>query len=272
MTVFATTVFGPSLVLGADGDAASKAVGAKSLLEYITAGGAVGYVLILLSVVALSLAILNLIQIRRARMAPEDVVMEIGRLLRERNMPAVIQLCAAPEADCFLTRVLRGAITRCSRSPFGFLEVRTALEESGQRELDSMMRPTDGLGLIASLGPMMGLLGTVIGIIGAFAAIGEAEGAARSQMLATYMSMALVTTAEGLIVAIPCTFAYALFRKRTERLGVQVGDIIEEWIPMFEPDQAQAVPPTAPMPNAPRPRPAARPVIGDDAARGVRTA
>lgn len=267
MTVFATTVLGPSLLLGQGDSTASKAVGAKTLLEYITAGGIVGYVLILLSVFALSLVIVNLIQLRRARLAPVDVVMEIGRLLRERNMPAVMQLCAAPEADCFLTRVLRGAISRCSRSPFGFLEVRTALEESGQRELDSMMRPTDGLGLIASLGPMMGLLGTVIGIIGAFAAIGEAEGAARSQMLATFMSMALVTTAEGLIVAIPCTFAYALFRKRTERLGVQVGDIIEEWIPLFEPDQAQAA-----GAGAARPRPSPRPAASDEPARGVRTA
>jgi len=266
MTAFATTLFTTTLLLGQDSSPAAKAVGARSLLDYITAAGAVGYILILLSIVALSLMVLNLIQIRLARMAPTDVVMEINRLLRERNMNAVTQLCSAPEADCFLTRLLRGAIVRCSRSPFGFLEVRTALEESGQRQLDSMMRPTDGLGLIASLAPMMGLLGTVIGIIGAFAAIGEAEGAARSQMLARFMSMALVATAEGLIVAIPCTFAYALFRKRTERLGVVVGDIIEEWIPMLEPDQAQSPAP------APRPRPAARPAPSEESPRGVRTA
>jgi len=244
----------------------------RTLLDYIESGGIIGYTLIGLSVFAVSLAIINFIQLRRSKMAPVDVVVEISRLLREGNTAAVAQLCAAPEADCFLTRVLRSAIARCNRSPFGFLEVRTALEEGGQRELDSLSRPTDGLGLIANLGPMLGLLGTVIGMIGAFGAIGEAEGAARSQQLAMFMSLALVNTALGLIVAIPCTFAYALFKKRTERMGAQVSDIIEDWIPLFgPPPAAEAVPTGAPA----RPRPAqapARPFAPEAPVRGARPA
>lgn len=236
-----------TLVLGAD----EPAKASRTLLDYIQAGGVVGYVLLTISVVAMSLVIMNLIQLRRSKMAPVDIVMEFNRLLREGNITAVTQLCNAPEADCFLTRVLRGAIVRCSNSPFGFLEVRTALEETGQRELDSLSRPTDALGLIASLGPMMGLLGTVIGMIGAFATIGEADGASRSQQLASYMSLALVTTAEGLIVAIPCTFAYALFKKRTERLGSHVGDLFEQWIPLFSSTTPQQAAPAARGPATP---------------------
>lgn len=263
-----------TLVLAAD--AAAPAGGTRTLLDYVQAGGVVGYVLLTISVAALSLVIFNFFQLRLGRMAPVDIVMEINRLMREGDVAGVNRVCADPAADCFLTRVLRGAIGRCQGSPFGFLEIRTALEESGQRELDTVSRPTDALGLIASLGPMMGLLGTVIGMIGAFATIGEAEGAARSQMLATYMSLALVTTAEGLIVAIPCTFAYALFKKRTERLGSRIGDMFEEWIPLFGSNNQPAPAPRAvapmsghPMPGQPMsptdPRGAMRP-------RGARTA
>jgi biopolymer transport protein ExbB len=240
----------------------------KTLLDYITAGGVVGYLLVLLSFVALALAIMNLIQLRRSQLAPPDSVMHLDQLIRAGRMSEVTAYCQIPEAASFLTRVLGMALARCARSPFGFLEIRTAVDEAGQKEMDRLARVTDLLGLIASLGPMMGLLGTVIGMIGAFASIGEAEGPSRSQLLATYMSMALVTTAEGLIVAIPCTVAYALFRKRTERLAVQVGEIIEEWLPFLEPSGAAA--PSAPGPG--RGTAPARTAPGPETARVARTA
>jgi biopolymer transport protein ExbB len=83
-------------------------------------------------------------------------------------------------------------------------------------------RLNNGLGVLAAVGPMLGLLGTVIGMIGAFNAIGSLQGAARSTELARFMSLALVNTAQGLVVAVPATVAFALFRQRIDRLVTDV--------------------------------------------------
>jgi len=91
-----------------------------------------------------------------------------------------------------------------------------------------LQRLNNGLGVLAAVGPMLGLLGTVIGMIGAFNAIGSLQGAARSTELAKFMSLALVNTAQGLVVAVPCTVAFALFRQRIDRMVTDVAaDVLE---------------------------------------------
>ncbi len=199
----------------------------RSLADYIRSGGPVGYLIVLLSVAAVSLTVTHLIQTRASKMAPRVIADSLDRLLREGDPEGAIGFCARDENDCFLTRIFGSALRRCSRSPFGFLEMRSALEEAGQIEVDRLHRTTEGVGLIAALGPMLGLLGTVMGMIGAFRTIGSLEGAARSTELAGYMSIALVTTAEGLIVAIPCTAVFTVFKRRMERAAGRAGDAAE---------------------------------------------
>jgi biopolymer transport protein ExbB len=197
----------------------------KSLLSYINDGGFLAYVLVVVSFIAMALIIRNLIIFRESRQAPPDDFQQLDKLLRTNDIEGAIALCTNPERNSFLSRVFGTALLRCSRSPFGFLELRSALEEAGQREADRLHRANEGIGIIAAIGPMLGLLGTVIGIIGAFRVIGTMQGAQRSNELAVFMSIALVNTALGLIVAIPCTVAFSLFRRRIEAL---VGDIAEK--------------------------------------------
>lgn len=210
-----------------DPDAAPAAI-QTSLIEYIHAGGFLSYVLILLSIVALALAVRNLVVLRLSQLAPPEVVHALAQLLRDRNLEGARQFCAQQPAPSFLIRVFGPALDRIVRSPLGLLDARTAFEESGQAEVERLHRLNDGLGIIAAVGPMLGLLGTVIGMIGAFQAIGSLEGAQRSSELAKFMSLALVCTAEGLVVAVPCTVAFALFRRRIDALVADVGRTIEE--------------------------------------------
>lgn len=219
----------------------------RSLLDYIREGHVVSYLLVFLSFVAVGLMIASVIQLRRDYLAPPDVVRRLDEILRSGDTDAALTYCTQPDNDCLLTRMFAAAIGRCSRSAFGFLELRSALEESGQRQLDRLSRVTDGIGLIAALGPMLGLLGTVFGMIGAFSSIGHLEGAARSNELATYMSIALITTAEGLIVAIPCTAVFTICKRRVERLGGEVGELVENLASHLQG-------------RAAKPAPAARPV------------
>jgi len=239
-----------------------------TLLDYIRFGGPLGYVLIGLSVAAVALMIAHLVQARLSVLAPAAVVEGLTRLLRAGDVQGTIAFCRQEENDSFIARVIGTGLTRASRSAMGMLELRTSIEDAGRREVDRLTRVTDGIGLIAAVGPMLGLLGTVFGMIGAFGSISALEGAARSRELAGFMSMALVNTAEGLAVAIPCTVAFAIFRRRIDRLAGEVGDVVEGLIGFLEPARPGA---TATRPPLQRP-PAAAPapgVPGATAGRGA---
>ena len=165
--------------------------------------------------------------LRLSRQAPRGDVELISRLLHEGAIPDAIRHCDDPINANFLTRMMGGALKRCSRSQLGLLEMRSAIEESGQREVERLYRVVDWVAVIAAVGPMLGLLGTVFGMIGAFGAISQFEGAARSKELANYMSLALVATALGLIVAIPCTVVFSVSRRKIDQMAEEIGDIAE---------------------------------------------
>lgn len=254
---------------------AETETGVLTLLDYLKSAGVVGWVLVALSLVALALIITNLLCLRRNALMPDEVVRQMDKRARDRDVHGLLEVCNAPECESSVTRVLGPALRHATRSQFGLLELRTSVEESGKKEMDRLMRPTELIGLIAAVGPMLGLLGTVFGMIGAFGSIGQLEGAARSRELATFMSMALVATAEGLVVAIPCTIAYALFKRRTETMGVQIGELMDEWVGVLqsgEPAAPAAPGPASGMGPAPRQIPQPRPIPSAPPSRGVRSA
>ncbi|MBA4039304.1 MAG: hypothetical protein C0468_03075 [Planctomyces sp.] len=209
-------------------EGAGSAQGAgRSLLGYIDSGGLISYILILLSVGALALIVWNLIVLRRAYLAPAAVALGLEQSLRSKNLDTILEFSRREENRCLLTRVIAAGLWRVARSSFGLLELKPSLELAGQREFEKLERPNYVLGMLAAVGPMLGLLGTVLGIIRAFAELGAEVGAARSSRLSDAMSLALVTTAEGLVLAIPCTFAHSAFRRRLDHLAGEIGDIAE---------------------------------------------
>lgn len=234
--------------------AAGAANGGRSVLGYIASGGFLSYVLVVVSIVALALIVANLIILRFSVLAPVHVVQGLERLLRDGDVGGAVRYCQIPENDSFLARVIGAGLTRCLKSPFGTLELRNALEEAGGRETTALERVTHLIGLLAAIGPMLGLLGTVVGMIGAFNTLGRVDGAARSQELAGYMSIAMVTTAEGLVIAIPCTILYSVFRRRVDALVAQVGDVAET---LTLPLMGAAAAPAGVARPAARPAPAA---------------
>jgi biopolymer transport protein ExbB len=199
-----------------------------SLFEYVKAGGPLGYLLIGLSVIVVALVVRNLLALRRSLLAPPELAASLSQRLRAGQVQAAAKACQEDEGHSFLAAVMASAIRRCTASPMGALEARAAVEESGQVEASKLHRMNNGLGVLAAVGPMLGLLGTVIGMIGAFNAIGSLQGAARSTELARFMSLALVNTAQGLVVAVPATVAFALFRQRIDRVVTDIAtDVLE---------------------------------------------
>lgn len=206
----------------------------RSLLEYLARGGPVGWIIVAISVAAVGMIVAQWIRVRREVLAPPELADDLRRLLAARQVEGAIARCAAENRPSFLARVVGPSLTRAARSPFGMLELRTMVEETGRLEVDRLYRLTDGIGLVASVAPMLGLLGTVIGMVGAFDAIMLAEGPARPDQLAGSISQALITTVLGLIVAIPCTAAYTYLRNRIDHLAAEIGESIDAMIAPVE--------------------------------------
>jgi biopolymer transport protein ExbB len=102
------------------------------------------------------------------------------------------------------------------------------VEEAGEEQTARLYRKTDVLGLIGSVAPMLGLLGTVTGMIRAFNVIAMTGGMARPEQLAGGISEALVTTVMGLVVAIPTMVAFTYFRNRIDSLIAEAGKRVEQ--------------------------------------------
>jgi len=227
--------------------------GGKSLLNHIQSGGPIGLVIIMLSFVAVALIVAHLVMVRLPKLAPPEVAERMHGLLRAGDVRQAVRFCQDEENDCFLTRVFSSALVRCSRSPFGFLELKTALEDAGREQVARLQRSTDGIGLIAAIAPMLGLLGTVVGMVGAFETISSTEGFAKPDQLAGNIATALITTVLGLIVAIPTTAVYTYFRNRIETIATEVAEIVEDIAAHLESGGAGPTGSAAPSPSSARP-------------------
>ncbi len=199
-----------------------------SLLDFIQAGGLVGYIIILLSAGAVALGVMQALEVREQSLAPAKVVDDLHNLLGRRQVGQAAEYCEKPENGCFLTNVIGAGLSRYRRSAFGALELKGALEEAGQEQVARLYRKTDGLALIAGIAPMLGLLGTVIGLYGAFGTISDAGGFARPDQIARDVSLALVTTILGLVVAIPVSAAVTYFRNRIDAVASTIAAIVDD--------------------------------------------
>lgn len=223
----------------------------RSLLQYIAKGGPVGMIIILISFVAIGMIGAQLFRLRKDKLAPPELVDDLRALLSSGDIKGAIQRCE-DEQVCYLSRVVGSGLIKSSRSAFGMLELRSSVDETGQLEVDRLYRLTDGIGLIASVAPMLGLLGTVIGMVGAFDTITLSDGPARPDALAGSISQALITTVLGLIVAIPSTAMYTYLRNRIDHLTTEINEDIDELLAPLEAAPASGAGDVPQSPSAPQ--------------------
>ena len=213
----------------------------KSILQHIASGGPIGLIIIMISFAAVSLVVMHSIQLRLSKLAPAEQFDRLKELLSRRELDNARSFCDSESNDSFLTRVLGSALTRCARSPFGLLEFRGALEESGKDQVAKLYRSTEGLALIATVSPMLGLLGTVLGMVGAFNTLGSSTGGfAKPDELAGSIAVALITTVLGLVVAIPVSACLVYFRNRIDSISSDVAEMTEELLGVVESHQSTA--------------------------------
>lgn len=182
------------------------------MLELIEAGGWVMVPIILSSIIALAIIVERLWALQRRRICPRNLVNQIWQWARNRELDAA--RIASLRASSPLGHVLAAGLVNLHHDRAIMKE---AIEETGRQVVMELQRYLNTLGTIASIAPLLGLFGTVLGMIEVFTNLVKA-GAGNPAPLAGGIAEALITTAAGLMVAIPSLMFYRYFRGRVDEL------------------------------------------------------
>ena len=213
-------------------DAAPAAGGGNSLLSMVIDSGPVEWILILLSVVGIALGIHRIITIKKDVLVPEGLADDLHNIFAEGvNDEAVEDALNVVTGDqSMLGEVLAAAL---DKKDFGFESMREAAESVGNAEHNKYMTQISWLSLLAAIGPMLGLLGTVVGMIGAFMKMAAHKGNVSPELLASDIGGAMITTATGLIIAIPMIFLFFFLRARINRCVLDASVLTSEILDYF---------------------------------------
>ncbi|MDQ6972340.1 MAG: MotA/TolQ/ExbB proton channel family protein [Mariprofundaceae bacterium] len=186
------------------------------MYEFLVQGGTTMFILLGCSVLALTIIFERFWSLRRSVVIPEKDVAAVEEAIRREDVKYAMQICH--ESHTAMGRILWVALENRGVSRPVLKEV---LEEIGRQEVAYLERFIGVLGLIAAISPLLGLLGTVIGMIDVFQVI-SVEGVGKADILAGGISKALNTTAAGLTVAIPALVAFRLFESRVDGFVMEI--------------------------------------------------
>lgn len=195
----------------------------------VVGGGVIGWIIWLISILVVALAINYFMAIRRTNILPDEAKLQIVELFEAKQYREAIDLTEM-QPD-FLSYIVHEALTE---APHGYPAMERAMEEAAEERTTKMLRSLEWMNLIGNIGPMLGLLGTVWGMIGAFFKIVE-FGSPDPAKLAGDIGVALVTTLLGLAVSIPALSIFAIMRNRIDALTSEAILTAQELISTFRP-------------------------------------
>ena len=208
--------------------AAGAAPESHSIIQLIWHGGpltvGIWLCLVLTSVTMVTFIVQNIIFLRNEKLAPIPLLDSLRQTLASGNYQEAWEICKANNS--YLANVLRAGLERLGR---GKEAVQEGLAEHGLREAQILRTRNSYLSVIGVVAPMIGLLGTVIGMMRAFATL-AASGIKNPSALAANISEVLLATASGLFIAIPAFITYYIFRNRSQMVIVHADDKINELI------------------------------------------
>lgn len=186
-------------------------------------------VFLLLSFSFVALFVMNLLTARRDNVCPVHLVEGFEAHLNEKRYQEAYEMAKAD--DSFLGQVLSAGLAKLS---VGYSQAIEAMQEVGEEENMKLEHRLSYMALIGTLAPMIGLFGTVDGMIGSFQIIATGGSTPKPQELAEGISTALFTTLVGLAIAIPALAAYNILKNRIARLVLEVGILSEGLMSRFE--------------------------------------
>ena len=189
----------------------------SGFLDIVFAGGFSSLLIIIvllgLSLTAAYLVFEQLMTLRRSEIMPEGLDDEVRALIKAGHFRQAHDLCG--ENPSFLSLIIRQGLVEVDGD---WNDVEKAMEDATAEQSAQLFRRIEYLSVIGNIAPMVGLLGTVVGMIMAFQQVASTQGSAGAGELAEGIYQALVTTVGGLIVAIPSLGAFAVFRNRIDQL------------------------------------------------------
>lgn len=193
-------------------------------------GLAIIWTLLAMSAISVGYSIKLLAQYRKSMLMPEDTRAEIDKLISQKKYRDAIEYAQADTS--YLGKLTSSALNEAAN---GYGAMERAIEEASDAETTRYLRPVEYLNVLGNIAPMLGLFGTVYGMIVAFQKLVDAGGNPNPADLAAGISTALVTTFWGLVVAIPALAAYALVRNKIDALTSEGMVVAEELISHFKP-------------------------------------
>jgi biopolymer transport protein ExbB len=188
----------------------------KNILEFLAKGGIIMYPLFLCSIAALAVIIEKSISLRRRQVIVPEVVSVLDNLKGPNDFGLAVSICEkhhGPFANIIRTSLENHALPR--------EELKETLLDQGRQEVHQLERGLGVLETVAGIAPLLGLLGTVLGILKVFEVI-SVMGVGQATALAGGISEALITTIAGLFIGIPALVAYNYFAHRAEGLVLEI--------------------------------------------------
>ena len=189
-------------------------------IELISKGGVIMWPILICSILALSIAIERFYSLLRVSIDTREFMDVIRTALRQNRIQEAIQIC--DETNAPISRIVKAGILKYDRSRE---DIREAIEDAGHLEIPRLEHYMSALATCANVAPLLGLLGTVQGMIKCFAAIENKQGQVNPSDLAEGIANALITTFAGLMVAIPTLVVhnYLVSRVDTMVLEMEIG-------------------------------------------------
>jgi biopolymer transport protein ExbB len=198
-----------------------------TLWQTLKAGGAVMAVIGLLSIAAVAIVIYDFMMLNVKKLAPKELFEEVMSKLENREFSAAQTICRK-ENNTIVSKIVLAGIER--KNPMDDA-AREAMENTARIELTNLWQNISYLSDIVAVAPLLGLLGTVLGMIQAFRAVPLQSASVKTTLLAAGISKAMVCTASSLVVAIPTLVFYSYFRGQvqqvTNMIEVYSSDIIK---------------------------------------------
>jgi biopolymer transport protein ExbB len=182
------------------------------MIELIVKGGVFMYPIIFCSIVALAVFIERILLLRRRRIIPDDFIRQVEELIRKEKFSEAVFLCQSNLSS--ISKIFLAGLKNAKK---GMWLVKEAIEERGSREALILEKHVSILATIANLTPLLGLLGTVSGMIKTFKVI-SVQGIGNPAPLAGGIAEALITTAAGLSVAIPTLVGHRFLKDKANTL------------------------------------------------------
>jgi biopolymer transport protein ExbB len=208
----------------------------RDLWSIIVDGGPLMVPIAVCSLVLVAFVFERFVSLRRGRVIPKPFVSRFLQQIQNAELDREQALALCEENGSPVAQVFAGAVRKWGRPG---VEVEQAVIDSGERVTNGLRRYLRVLNGVATVAPLLGLLGTVVGMIRAFNNIATADALGRPELLAKGISEALLTTAGGLTVAIPALIFYLLFVSRVDRLIIDIDALATEVVNAISAEELQ---------------------------------